>query len=148
MIRFPSLLEWNNDVINDCSVSPYDASKQRCDILARDTSFGDESTPLHKAAAGGRYLAVHMLLEAWKQRRSESNDSQMIDFLRVENKAGKTPLEVATHHFSNQDTERDSVARWDSTAGGVADWGKCIQLLEAAEMEVGIKEKKGDKGGQ
>ena len=34
-----------------------------CNLLARDRSFGDYMTPLHKAAAGGRYLAVKLLLD-------------------------------------------------------------------------------------
>ncbi len=32
------------------------------DLLARDASYGDLPTPLHKAVAGGRPLAVQLLV--------------------------------------------------------------------------------------
>ena len=110
-------------------------------------SFQDEFTPLHKAAAGGRYLAVHIILEALKDRDivlANGSKSTTVDILPspktswlqrgllARERHGRTPLDVARHFFRIQDTERDAVARWDEVAGGVADWGKCVRLLENA----------------
>jgi hypothetical protein len=51
------LLDWNStEPDKNSSSSVY--NKKQCDVLAKDLSIGDEFTPLHKAAAGGRYLAV------------------------------------------------------------------------------------------
>ncbi|KAL3925207.1 MAG: hypothetical protein SGILL_000564 [Bacillariaceae sp.] len=126
------LLEWN---------SRSDLYIDQCDLFAKDASFGDEATPLHKAAAGGRYLAVHMLLEALQQRDTDSfkmaihmiEDKSLLErALGMQDKNGKTPLEVAEYYLTIQDSERNAVARWDIVAGGVADWEKCVQLLTAA----------------
>lgn len=113
------------------------------------SSFGDESTPLHKAAAGGRYLAVHIILEALKERdsrlqqhqnnntiRESSSSSKKSSWLQcgleARDKYGRTSFDVAKQFHAIQDTERAAVARWDAVAGGVADWEKCIQLLQNA----------------
>ena len=91
-----------------------------CSHIVLESSFGDESTPLHKAAAGGRYLAVHMILEALKDRDSilqnestlmKPNSSWLQRGLSARDKSGRTPLDVAQHFFRVQDTERDAVAR-------------------------------------
>lgn len=113
-------------------------------------SYGDESTPLHKAAAGGRYLAVHMLLEAMKERdvsnslrdrhaaiSSKVKKSWLQSGLESRDKFGRTPYDVALHFSRIQETERASVARWDAVAGGFADWGKCKQLLQKAATTTG-----------
>eukprot|EP00980_Cylindrotheca_fusiformis_P031319 scaffold26170_cov132-Cylindrotheca_fusiformis.AAC.1 len=110
------------------------------DLLATDVSFDDQMTPLHKAAAGGRYLAVQLLLEALRTTRLATNNDEeqqrqqslLAEALEMKDSRGRTPLEVAQELHKIQKTERDSVARWDQVAGGVADWGTCIQLLEAA----------------
>ncbi len=107
------------------------------------SSFGDESTPLHKAAAGGRYLAVHMILGALKERNSATSNglssapknSWIQRGLLARDKYGRTPLDVARHFLQIQETERDAVARWDEVAGGSADWGKCAKMLENATTE-------------
>lgn len=164
------------------------SSPRRCDVLAGDTSFGDLMTPLHKAAAGGRYLSVQLLLDAlrsWNdidagsavrmtqtsavevgspyisgvvvgldqattsldaagddttvnENRSTSRDLSMLQrgLLAVDS-LGRTPLAVARHFLQNQDKERRSVKRWDAVAGGVPDWVKCVDLLEAALEELG-----------
>ncbi len=126
------------------SKKQFDANKNMCIPLVIRYSFGDEATPLHKAAAGGRYLAVHMILEALKDRDGARTKS-FIDLssptttiswiqrgLLARDKYGRTPLDVAQHFLQIQDTERDAVARWDEVAGGSADWGNCVRLLENA----------------
>lgn len=128
------LLEWNYSEPDGSSSIP---SKQRCNLLAKDTSFGDDSTPLHKAAAGGRYLAVHLLLEAMKDRdnhpRTTERDESLIQrAMKSKDKQGRTPLDVARYFSEDQDSERRAVARWDQVAGGQPNWSKCVQLLEDA----------------
>ena len=111
------LLEWNTP---------------QCDLLAKDTSFGDGMSPLHKAVAGGRYLAVQLLLEALRGRfehQSYSSESLLSLGLNAKDSLGRTPLELANELSKRQDTERKAVSRWDATAGGHADWNKCIDLL-------------------
>lgn len=158
------LLVWNDDipchypeeeVNNDTGIFTARTSSQlsdrkTCNLLARDSSYGDESTPLHKAAAGGRYLAVHMLLEAMKERdtsnslrdrhaaiSSKVKKSWLQSGLESRDKFGRTPYDVALHFSRIQETERASVARWDAVAGGFADWGKCKQLLQKAATTTG-----------
>lgn len=97
-----------------------------CNLLARDTSFGDNMTPLHKAASGGRYLAVELLLSALEEQNLLEQALQAVDA------TGATPLEVARARNEDVQQERASVARWNQVAGGVADWHKCIKLLESA----------------
>ena len=144
------LLEWkvpssdysDTSIESEGELSNDESGELYCDLFARDTSFGDESTPLHKAVAGGRYLAVHMIVEALKDRDNivgsgskitiGSSNSWLQRGLVAKDKYGRTPLDVAQHFFQIQDTERDAVARWDEVAGGVADWGKCVSLLESA----------------
>mmetsp|Transcript_12375 Transcript_12375/g.25200 ORF Transcript_12375/g.25200 Transcript_12375/m.25200 type:complete len:451 (-) Transcript_12375:218-1570(-) len=153
------LLEWNNNTQSD-ALSSYQArpviasndeessnniDNKRCNLLAKDTSFGDESTPLHKATAGGRYLAVHMILEALRERddttisdelsEASQKSSWLRNGLRAIDKYGRTPLDVAQHCYKSRDTERHSVARWDAVAGGFPDWEKCVQLLRNADDE-------------
>jgi hypothetical protein len=142
------LLEWGNHGAayeNSREDIPVSSFRQhvRCDLLAKDTSFGDESTPLHKAAAGGRYLAVHMLLEALRERDRISGEpppsttpSTFQLAIQMKDKLGNTPLEVARHYFNIQESERHAVARWDEVAGGVPDWGRCVELLEQAERQL------------
>lgn len=95
----------------------------KCNLLARDTSFGDLKTPLHKAVAGGRYLAVQLLLEELRQR------NQLSEGLQAKDASSKTPLQVAEEICPYQEENRKGVARWDEIAGGVADWEKCRALL-------------------
>jgi hypothetical protein len=94
-----------------------------CALLQTDTSFGDCMTPLHKAASGGRYLAVQLLVDALAAK-----DELHYALVAVDN-MGRTPVEVARDKQQDQDEEQKSVARWDVVAGGDADWGKCVQLL-------------------
>jgi ankyrin repeat protein len=94
-----------------------------CALLQTDTSFGDCMTPLHKAASGGRYLAVQLLVDALLVK-----DELQYALVAVDN-MGRTPVEVARDKQQDQDEEQKSVTRWDVVAGGTADWGKCVQLL-------------------
>lgn len=110
--------------------------KWHCDLLARDTSFGDGMTPLHKAAAGGRYLAVKLLLHALRERQSNDGGSMLQQGLEALDSLQRTPLDLATELFQNQEEEQQSVRRWDAVAGGIADWQECIQLLTEAENEI------------
>ena len=102
--------------------------EQECDIVARDNSFGDQKTPLHKAAAGGRYLAIQLLLEHLRGR------GLLTEALTILDSSSRTPLQVAQETLPRQDSERESVARWDVIAGGIADWGKCVALLESNSL--------------
>eukprot|EP00536_Pseudo-nitzschia_multiseries_P008577 jgi/Psemu1/66591/estExt_Genemark1.C_2190050 len=117
------LLEWNDGKSND---TPHHAVD------------GD-------AAAGGRYLAVHMILAALRERdassgreRSEASQTSSLlhNGLRARDKFGRTPLDVAQHGYNNRETERRSVARWDAVAGGLPDWGKCVQLIRNAGNDI------------
>ena len=97
-------------------------------IVARNNSFGDQKTPLHKAAAGGRYLAIQLLLEHLRGR------GLLTEALTILDSSSRTPLQVAQETLPRQDSERESVARWDVIAGGIADWGKCVALLESNSL--------------
>jgi len=110
--------------------------KWHCDILAKDTSFGDNMTPLHKAAAGGRYLAVKLLLHALKERRNDDGTSMLQQGLEALDSMQRTPLAVAVELSKNQEEEQQSVRRWDAVAGGSADWQQCVELLKTAENEL------------
>lgn len=119
------------------------ASRRQCDILAQDTSFGDKMTPLHKAAAGGRPLAVQLLVETLRSRSHQeySYMHEEPDLLRrgltALDSQGRTPLEVAK--ATDPLEEAKSVKRWDSVAGGSPDWARCIAILEHAEQEARLR---------
>jgi hypothetical protein len=102
--------------------------EHKANLLAKDASFHDKMTPLHKAAAGGRYLAVQLLLEALR------SFGKLNQALIEKDRGHRTPLQVANELRKIQQSERESVARWDQVAGGVADWDKCAQLLSSAEQ--------------
>jgi len=124
--------------VNDDTTS----SLQRCrnrhrrtattaDILAKDTSYGDLRTPLHKAIAGGRPLAVQLLLSTLRQRQL------LTKAMHTEDGMGKTPLTLARQYVAMTideiEIERSSVRRWDVVAGGdCADWSTCLHLLQSA----------------
>jgi len=108
----------------------------RCNLLIQDTSFGDLMTPLHKAAAGGRYLAVQLLVDALESRHSLQQGLTALDA------DGRTPLDVALEKQQIQNDEQKCVARWDSVAGATADWDKCVQLLQSAKDKRGFADNK------
>jgi ankyrin repeat protein len=126
------LLDWNCSTEPKKSSSVY--SKQQCNLLAKDFSIGDDFTPLHKAAAGGRYLAIKLLLEAMQSRLDpEFNPScatLLHRALKAKDRWARSPVDVARYYLTIQETERHAVARWDGVAGGPPDWMKCVQLLE------------------
>ena len=102
-----------------------------CDLLARDTSFGDLQTPLHKSASGGRYLAVQLLLQVLQLRSASSDCARptvLETALSMLDSSGRTPLQVARDKQRDQDEERRSVVKWDIVAGGAANWETCIQV--------------------
>lgn len=106
-----------------------------CDLFIPDTSFGDGMTALHKAASGGRYLAVQLLLTVHAQRGS------LRKALQAKDSQNQTPLQVSRSKIKQQDIERKSVARWDAVAGGTADWSLCAQILQRAEQDGTVLEK-------
>lgn len=107
-----------------------------CDLLVRDMSYGDEQTALHKSASGGRYLAVQLLLEALQMRSVLANRPSLLKTaLSKTDASGRTPLDVAREKQLIQVEERRSVVRWDSVAGGPADWDKCVQVQSVASCK-------------
>ena len=112
--------------------------ERHANLLAHDDSFSDLRTPLHKAAAGGRYLAVALLIDALQTEGLVKAGLTALD------RDGKTPLEVAQHHQQiashDRGEERQSVARWDVIAGGAADWDKCVSLLQGAHRSIHLGE--------
>jgi hypothetical protein len=88
-------------------------------LLAPDTTFGDQRNALHKAAAGGRCLAVHCLLEC---------GGNFHEFLLSKDAQGQTARDIAVALRTRQQEEAKSVARWNSVAGGWPDWEKCVQV--------------------
>lgn len=98
-------------------------------LMAKDVSFGDGMTPLHKAMAGGRPLAVQLLIDALQVRHQLQEALVMTDYY------DRTPLQVGLEILQGvQKQERKNVQRWDEVAGGPADWGQCIQLLQSAKQ--------------
>ncbi|KAL9186388.1 hypothetical protein ACHAXT_005626 [Thalassiosira profunda] len=114
-------------------------NERRANLLAQDASFGDQKTPLHKAVAGGRPLAVQLLLNALTRRGLQA------EALEIRDASGLTPLELA-RQFASLDPEeveheKQSLRRWDVVAGGsAADWDACLQLLEGAASSISVAE--------
>ena len=108
-------------------------------LLARDNSFFDEMTPLHKAVKGGRFLAVAVIVNFCKKK---NNDAGEFDFnllrqiLMAKDASDRTPLELARELESLGEEEILSMRRWDSVAGGTASFSKCIDILNKAIEEV------------
>lgn len=103
-------------------------------LFAQDESFGDRMTPLHKAISGGRYKAVQLLLDELESSRELKRALQILD------SQGRTALQVCRDILSESDLqeERQSVARWNKTAGGEPDWKTCLSFLEEAYSKVGL----------
>ena len=115
------LLSWGDDCTDDFNgTDATRTGRRKADLLARDGSFGDGRTPLHKAAAGGRPLAVKLLTDALRRRRL------LREALRTRDAGGETPLAVARRIASLDDeeveAERQSVQRWEVSASGVVNW--------------------------
>ena len=124
------LLSWGDDD-DERANNNYYTRRRRANLLAQDTSFGDKKTPLHKAIAGGRPLAVQLLLNLLKEREL------LQKALGMKDASGVTPLQLAKYYENmNADElecERQSVRRWDVVAGECsADWETCLRLLEGA----------------
>ncbi|KAL3942901.1 MAG: hypothetical protein SGBAC_002973 [Bacillariaceae sp.] len=113
--------------------------QHHANLFAKDVSFNDQMTALHKAAAGGRYLAVQLLIQTLRSRGDDSDGRSMLaEALEVKDSSGRTPLVIAKEFSVVQETEKGSVARWDQVAGGEADWIKCSRLLTAATNSLSI----------
>jgi len=95
-------------------------------VLARDISFGDGMTPLHKAVKGGRYLAVAVVIKHC------ASVNLLEEVLGAVDSSNQTALELALELQSKGEDEILSLRRWDSVAGGSANFSKCIELLEDA----------------
>lgn len=104
---------------------------QNCYLLVPDTSFGDRMTPLHKAASGGRYLAVQLLLDVLRTRKL------LETALTITDSMGMTPLQVAQAKMDREE-EPQSVARWNTVAGGSPSWNQCAALLRNAQSSAGL----------
>ena len=106
-------------------------ARRAADLLARDASYGDLRTPLHKAVAGGRPLAAQLLVRASRRR------GVLREAMRARDASGRTPLESARAYASMPPDEAEMegawVRRWDAAAGGAgANWATCLHLLERA----------------
>ena len=120
-------------------------------LLARDKSFGDQATPLHKAAAGGRYLAVQLLIDTLREIPVDENRPQssiLQKAFETKDASNRTPIDVARHYAAMQDTEQQAVARWDEVAGGKADWVKVVKILEHAMSSGPVVHENGAKDDQ
>ena len=104
-------------------------------LLLPDTSFNDNQTPLHKCASGGRYLVVQLLLDFIVQHDIKVGNSSMLPLLlSAKDVFGRTPLDVARDKQQQpRNRERQSVQRWDSIAGGYADWDICVQVSDCLQ---------------
>ena len=118
------------------------------DVHSRDHSMGDAMTPLHKAVKGGRYLAVALILKNCLD--GNENGEILKRMLRDVDSKNRTPLKLARELRAGGQDEVDSVRRWDSVAGGCANWSLCVKLLEDAEADL-LKHhtrKRGNEGSQ
>lgn len=133
------LLSWKQSDKNNRGVNNNSIGDRNCgvNLLSRDVSFGDQRTPLHKAVAGGRPLAVQLLLTALRQR------DLLRDGLLTKDAFGLTPLALAKQFTSldedELEQERCSVRRWDAVSGGTsADWSTCQRLLEGCMTDINV----------
>jgi len=106
-------------------------ARRTADLLARDNSYGNLRTPLHKAMAGGRPLVAQQLVRASHHR------GVLWEAMRARDASGCTPLKLARAYASipsdKAETERAWVRWWDAAAGGAGtDWATCLHLLERA----------------
>ena len=69
-------------------------ARRAADLLARDASYGDLRTPLHKAVVGGRPLAAQLLVRASRRR------GVLRQAMRARDASGRTPLESARAYAS------------------------------------------------
>jgi len=123
------LLSWGGST--NGSSSSVAMNNRQANLLALDTSFGDKKTPLHKAVAGGRPLAVQLLITELQKR------DILQEAMQIKDTAGLTPLQLARHYTSMNEEELEvesqSVRRWDVVAGNEnAVWHTCLRLLESA----------------
>ena len=109
--------------------TPTDNNRQNNEkdiLFLPDTSFGDGRIPLHKAAAGGRSMAVHLLLQAHQAQGT------LLKALQTRDAYQQTPLQVAQALARNSQVEAQHVARWNVVAGGQANFDQCVCILQDA----------------
>uniref|UniRef100_A0A6U2NLT8 Uncharacterized protein n=1 Tax=Leptocylindrus danicus TaxID=163516 RepID=A0A6U2NLT8_9STRA len=120
-----------NECVHDFNL---DEESRRNDLhallVAKDISFGDGMTALHKAVSGGRYMAVKILLDYCSDKYGD--EFLLPNVLVTKDSEGRTPLELANQKIED-DGSPDDLSRWDANAGGKADWARCKLLLEYAE---------------
>jgi hypothetical protein len=127
-------------------------------LLAKDISFSSNENPLHKAASGGRYLAVQLLLfylikadadrSTTRHRHTDNNlatlPTSLQQALQAKDSMGRTPLDISqqqlkTIHKTNNNHDNDQLmvasSRWDIVSGGQANWDLCSELLQLAEKD-------------
>jgi hypothetical protein len=124
-------------------------------LLAKDISFSSNENPLHKAASGGRYLAVQLLLFYLIKADANSCHGQtdnnlatlptlLQQALQAKDSMGRTPLDISQQqlkmiHNTNNNYDNDlpmvASSRWDIVSGGQANWYLCSKLLQLAEKE-------------
>lgn len=113
------------------------------DILAKDSSVGDEMTPLHKAVKGGRHLAVrcllkharnHITLPTHEHEARNESDQLLNSMLKAKDSLNQTPLQLAIK--LNNTLDKDSVSRWDEVAGYRADWKECVNVLSYPDLNM------------
>ncbi len=93
-----------------------------------DHSFHDGMTPLHKAVKGGRYNVVALILK----HAAETDRILLKRILHARDSYNRTPLELALALDAKGEEEILSLRRWDSVAGGPANFVECVKLLERA----------------
>lgn len=104
------------------------------DILIPDLSFGDGCNAMHKAAKGGRPLAVILLLDYLKLSPLSSFRREVITSRDSNN---RTPLQIAMDSAKKGVEEISSLRRWDVVAGGSnANFEECVRLLKMEEEEI------------
>ena len=82
------------------------------DLLARDASYGDLPTPLHKAVAGGWPLTVQLLVRALRRR------GVIREAMWARDASGRTPLESAGAYASMPPNEAEGDVGLAAGCGG------------------------------
>jgi hypothetical protein len=82
-----------------------------------------------------QYFALYLFFRRFGDREVEPTKHERGDEAR--DSPNRTPLELALELDSKGEEEILSLRRWDNVAGGLADFAKCVELLESALKEDG-----------